>query len=331
MLMEMKNTLMDVNRMENQSIQSFRSLISDTNNPVFIVETGSGLIFAANEAAVNSCGSYNPAGELFTDIVHFESDRGPVFFDGRWLEFSEEPVRWNHKTYTKIMLKQPSSVPDDMTLSTIRNMIAVLLHRLRSPMTGMQGYLEMIEHVDSETDKRKLSKVGEGLDYLFEIMDELELLHHADTAAAEENSVQDTRAEQVIREILFSYEPELRNRISVVNHTTENFKFNATELKQIMTPLINNATEHTSGKNSPIRIEIVSPRQIDIQNGGDPIPDSVADNLYFPFVTTKANNLGIGLSLAHLIASRRQAAILLKENSAVKGIRFSLLCSPVAN
>lgn len=316
--------------MEDQTIKSLRSLISDTSNPVFVIETDSGLIFTANDTAIVSCGSYNPAGERFKDIVHFETKKGPVFFDGRWLEYSEEPVIWNKKPFTIVNLKQPSSIPDDATLFTIRNMIAVLLHRLRSPMTGMQGYLEMVEHVDSETDKRKLSKVSEGLDYLFEIMDELELLHHAEAFISDDNTNNDTRAEQVIREILFTYDPELRNRISVVKHTDGNFQFNASELKQIMTLLIDNATEHPSGAKSPIKIEIVSPRQINISNGGDPIREEIAENLFYPFVTTKANNLGIGLSLAQLIARRRQAAILLNENSAVKGIEFSLLCSPVS-
>lgn len=317
--------------MEDQSMQSLRSLISDTNNPVFIVETVSGLIFSANDAVILSCGSYNPAGDLFKNIVYFETEEGPGFFDNRWLEPVEETIRWNNKTYRKVMLKQPSSVPDETTLFTIRNMIAVLLHRLRSPLTGMQGYLEMVDNVDSETNKRKLSKIGEGLDYLFKIMDDLELLHQAEAFIIDEAVSDDTRAEQVIREILYTYEPELRNRISVVNNTDEYFQFNASELKQIMTLLIDNATEHPSGAKSPIRIEIVSPRQIDIHNGGNPIPGDVAKNLYYPFVTTKANNLGIGLSLAHLIASRRQAVILLKENSASRGIRFSFLCSPVSN
>jgi len=330
MLMELKQTRMDNRKIDDQSRTGLRSLISETKNPVFLIEQPSGLIYAANDAAISACGAYSPVGEPLKNVVYSDTQDGPVFFDNRWLHPKQELISWNNKTYTKLVLEHPSSMPDESTLFTIRNMVAVLLHRLRSPMTGMQGYLDMVENVTDERDQRKLSKVSEGLDYLFEIMDELELLHHADAFITNETDTDKSDAESIIREILYTFDPEIRNRISLVNKSEAGFQFNAAELKQILTLLITNAIEHPSGADQPVMIEIETTGKINITNGGTPIPDDIASNLYFPFVTSKANNLGIGLSLAQIIASRRQAAVLLTENSNEKGIRFSLCCSPLS-
>jgi len=330
MLMELKQTRMDYRETDDRSVTSLRALISETSDPVFLIERSSDLIFEANSAAITACGPYSPIGESFKNLVHMETPDGPSFFQNRWFNPKQELISWNNKTYMKLVLQHPSSVPDKTTLFTIRNMIAVLLHRLRSPMTGMQGYLEMIDNVTDETDQRKLSKVSEGLDYMFEIMDELELLHHAEAFTDNETGAERADAEAVIREILYTFEPEIRNRISVINRSSGSFKFNGTELKQILTLLITNATEHFSGADRPIDIEIESTSKITITNGGVPIPEDIASSLYFPFVTTKANNLGIGLSLAQIIASRRHATVLLSENSEENGIKFSLYCSPIS-
>lgn len=312
-------------------MKSLRSVLSDIPDPVFVAESGSNLICAANEAAFTACESFNPLGEKIGDIIHFESadmSNGPAYFNNQWLNPKQSRFFWNKKTYTKLVLQQPPSIPDEHTLFTTRKMIAVLLHRLRSPMTGMQGYLDLVEHVDSENDKRKLAKVSEGLDYLFQIMDELELLHHADAYVDDEPITICSDAEKIIREMLFDYPTDLRNRFLIRNYSEKEFRFNPSELSQIMTLLINNAAEHPSASDKPINIEIHSPRKITITNFGSPIPDEIVDNLFYPFVTTKANNLGIGLSLAQLLANRRKAIIMLNENSLSRGISFTLLCSP---
>lgn len=319
---------MDNRKMKDHSVKGLRSLISETEDAVFIVDTNLDLIFEANSAALSACGTYSPIGDALENVVHMKAADGLAFFNHRWLKPKQELISWNNKSYNKVVLKQPASVPDENTLFTIRNMIAVLVHRLRSPMTGMQGYLDLIENVENETDKRKLSKVSEGLDYLFEIMDELELLHHAEAFIDDEPDTEMSDAESIVREILYTYEPDLRNRVTLKNKSEMYFRFNASELKQLLTLLIDNAVEHSSGVDQPIEIVIESDRRITITNRGNPIPDDIAANLYFPFVTTKANNLGIGLSLAQLIAGRRRATIMLSENSADHGICFSLLCSP---
>lgn len=328
MFMVTNNCTMALYKMNDHSTSGLRSLISEAPHPVFIVNTELNVIVAANSAAKALSSTGDPEGNSFSEHVYTEETGGPAFFSRKWFIPKQEEINWNDEVYTKVTLKQPASIPDDHTLFTIRNMIAVLVHRLRSPMTGMQGYLDMLAHMPEKNDQRKLSKVQQGLDYLFEIMDELELLHHAEAFIEQEVDTEQSDAESVIRDILYTYPVETRNRISVKTGPDNRFRFNAAELKQIMTLLIDNATEHPSGADAPVEIEIHSPRKITVTNGGAAIPGDIADTLYYPFVTTKANNLGIGLSLAQLIANRRHATLMLTENSSEQGICFSLICSP---
>ena len=330
--MEIRQTPAGIKVMEKRTINSLRSILSDTTDPMFIVDSEKALICAVNDTVITACGSFNPTGESLKNVVHFEHTYGTkslAYFNNRWLVSELVEFYWNKKLYTKVVLKQASSIPNDQTLFMIRNMIAVLVHRLRSPMTGMQGYLNMVQDVNSDDDKRKLSKISEGLDYLFEIMDELELLHHAEAFVDNKPNATSSDAAAIIKDMLFSYPLELRNRIQITDNSTKEFKFNPAELSRILSLLINNAAEHPSAKKDPITIEIQSDRQISITNSGDPIPDDVVKSLYYPFMTTKANNMGIGLSLAQLMAGRRSAAIMLTNNSLENGITFSLLCSPV--
>lgn len=330
---------MDINEIDggikNQArcaLNNIRSIISDIKEPVFIVDSESGNICEVNKAVVKDCGPINLAGKNFHDIVYTEkksSLSAPVFFNTKWYNIQQELFEWEGKTYIKVILRQNPTIPDSETLFTIRNMIAVLVHRLRSPLTGMQGYLDLIEEVEVKSNKRKLDKINKGLNHIFEIMDELELLHNSETNTYHDSAEITTDPEMFIKDILFDYPADVRNRIKVMNpNNQQKFNYNPIELKKILSILVDNAVEHPSGKNHEIKIHIVSSRCLKISNDGKPIPPKIARKLFFPFVTSKVGNMGIGLTFAQLLANRRQATILLTENSIKNGISFSLYLPP---
>lgn len=317
------------------SLNNLRNIISDIKDPVFIINTEDGTISEANKSALAACKSNCLVGESFYEIVHTEkksSLSSPVFFNNRWYNIQKDLLDWEGKTYIKVILRQNPSVPDDDTLFTIRKMISVLIHRLRSPLTGMQGYLELIEDVESKSNQRKLGKIDEGLNHIFEMMDELELLHNVKSNVYHKPSKEQTNPETVINEILFDYPADVRNRIELLNPQGHcEFNYNPVELKKILRLLVDNAVEHPSGKNQEVKIHIASTRCIKISNGGKPIPSKITDKLFFPFVTSKVNNMGIGLTFAQLLAARRRAAILLTENSIKNGVSFSFCLPPAVH
>ena len=315
------------NRMENLQI-----LISDTTDPIFIIDRDSRKITLGNESAISGCQGYDPTGDVFEDIVYLEeevADPSNAFFNDRWYELHSKSFSWEGKEYLKIALKEREDLPGEENLETLQNMIAVLLHCFRSPLTGMQGYLELLQNdLVKESDIRRIGKLTQGIDRLFDLMDELEILHKI-SANTEEKENYSVDPEIIIREILFSYPTNIRKRIQISKPgETAAFNCNPSHLKKILSILIKNAIEHLSEEDGKISVDILSNRTLRVSHGGEPIPESIAERIFYPFVTDKVNNLGIGLTMALLYANQARGSIYLSGNSKDDGISFTLNLPP---
>ena len=308
--------------------------LSDYSEPAFLVEKGSSRILEANRTAKAGCGSIDPIGEIFDHIVFIDDktdDALHSYFNHQWFELKSETFSWKDDQYSKITLKRPRSVPNAQTLQTVRNMIAVWLHQLRSPLTGMQGYLEMARE-DYEGDRqqridKRFDAMDRSIDKLFDFMDELELLHDVASEADKAAAHHLVDAEGLLQDMLSRYPREVHDRILV--HHPENHVYFDTQpslLKRILLILLENALEHDEEE---ITVDIVSERTIRISNGGAAIPRDIADQLFTPFVTTKANKLGIGLTMAMLYAHRIGGSIFLTDNDDERGVSFTLCLPPL--
>lgn len=310
---------------------NLRPILSEIKNPVFIIDSESRKICEANQSVFSACKLFDPIGERFDSVVyqHEElSETSIVYFNREWLHMNQEPFYWEGKPYLKVVLHQNPAIPDQETLLIVRNMIAVLANRLRSPITGMQGYLDIVRDAVEKKSERMIEKINAGLDQLIEIIDELEFLHNAKEGTNPEHLRQFINPELIIREILFSYPGEIRNRIKILRPESQFiYKANSRELKQILTYLIDNAVDHSTAKDQDIIIDLRSVRSIKISNKGKPIPAPVREKLYFPFITTKADSMGIGLTIAQLLAKRQDGNIFLIENSSETNITF-VFCLP---
>jgi two-component system sensor kinase FixL len=78
------------------------------------------------------------------------------------------------------------------------------------------------------------------------------------------------------------------------------------QIQQVLTNLMRNAIE--AMRDSPRRELIVRTRQrdereieVEVQDTGPGIADEISDQLFQPFVTTKAGGMGIGLSISRRI------------------------------
>ncbi len=299
-------------------MDSLQSILPETDDPVFIVGTESKKIYEANRAALDVFPSLNPIGKKFDSLVRVydpDLDFAPVYLNQQWLHIYKESFFWQDDSYLKITLRPNPAIPDYNVLLSCRNMVAVIANRLRSPLTGMEGYLDLIQDMTEKKPHKMIDKVRMGLDQLIEIIDELEAFHNLKKEPLRAQATQSGDPEQIIRELLYSYPVEVRNRIKILRSKHQN-KLNANpgDLRKILTQLIDNAVEHSSGKDSDIVIDLRAHQSVKVSNGGKPIPDSVRDKLFFPFVTGKANNMGIGLTIAQMLAKRQNGHIYLSEN-----------------
>ena len=312
------------------------SLDLDCPDPTFIIDIDTQKIFHANEAAVEGCGQYDPVGKLFDDIVYVERNVtdaiSPTFFNNLWFNLAQEPLSYKKRSYVKMILKKRDSIPDLELLQTLKKMIGILLHRLRSPLTGIQGYLDLIQQtLTADTQQKRLNTVDNGIDQIFDIFDELESLQQI-SLAKDEYEEHAANPEMILNSILVSYPAEIRRKI-ILNKPGGATRFNCSPiiLKRILTLLLENAIEHCSNTPHTITIDIPSARSIKISHRGDPIPESISNELFYPFVTRKANNLGIGLTMALLYANQHRGSIFLTDNNRDDGISFTLCLPPQNN
>lgn len=316
-------------------LKTMDSLQLNCPDPTFIIDINTQKIFHANDAAVEGCGSTNPIGKLFDDIVYVERNVAdstfPTFFNNLWFNLSQEPLGYENRTFAKLILRKRSTIPDPDLLQTLKKMIGILLHRLRSPLTGMQGYIDLIqENLSSNTEQKRLGMVDDGLTQLFDIFDELESLQQI-PLSANGHKAHAANPELILHSILLGYPSEIRKKITF-NPQGEVPYFNCSPiiLKRILSFLLENAIEHCANTPHSISIDIPSDRSLKISHPGEPIPQSICKELFFPFVTQKTNNLGIGLTMALLYANQHHGSIFLTDNDMDDGISFTL-CLPPQN
>jgi signal transduction histidine kinase len=305
-----------------------------TSDPIFIIEMDSRKIRDVNETVISGCDNYNPIGKDIDNIVYIEKNIGsaisPAFFNGQWFNLQQETLIWEGSPHIKISLQQRVGIPDFDTLHSLKKMIGFLLHRLRSPLTGMQGYLSIIEgRTEDETNARHLEKVNKGIEQLFDLLDDLESLQDISLKTVELNNYS-ANPEPILDEIISGYSEETQDHITFIpSADTQLLRCSPGDLKRILSALIDNALEHAPvNKDNQITIELPSANAVKISHNGNPIPKSIAQQLFFPFVTGKATKLGIGLTMAMLYAKRYKGSIFLTDNSPFRGVSFTFCLPP---
>ncbi|MCF8880698.1 PAS domain S-box protein [Hyphobacterium sp. SN044] len=105
----------------------------------------------------------------------------------------------------------------------------------------------------------------------------------------------------------------------------------ATQIRQVMVNLIRNAMDATAAqKNRTVRVRTrlrEDMAEIDVEDNGPGIDPQVRPRLFSPFVTSKKDGLGIGLSICRTIAEAHGGSLELldePEPGALSGARFRL-------
>lgn len=304
--------------------------------PVFIIEMDTRKIRKANETAIAGFDNYNPIGKDLDQVIYIEKDIGnaisPAYFNGRWYNLQQETLIWDGTPHIKVSLQHRPDIPDFDTLSALKNMIGFLLHRMRSPLTGMQGYANLIElNLEDKSNNEYLERINKSIEILFDLLDELESLQNISLKEAAQNTCS-ASAETIIKEVISEYPPEIQETISIIPLADphQRMRCNPADLKRILSELIDNAVVHApSHKGSKITIDLPSLNAVKVSHDGNPIPRSIARQLFFPFVTGKATRLGIGLTKAMLFAKRYKGSIFLTSNSPFHGVSFTFCLPPL--
>ena len=212
----------------------------------------------------------------------------------------------------------------DEMISSWKRMVSMILHRLRSPLTGVSGYLELLPtNIDDEAALKKINAVELGINKIIDLLEEIEELVKIDNNIKINEEVTDLEAATYSMLSTFN-EFEDSNIIlnSRKNYAIRTYQKN--ELNLIIKILLENCLIHGDiSKN--IHVEIHN-NWLQITNKIDKDLE-IKDDLFQPFVSSKADRMGLGLTLATILCQSINGILHYNTNT-LKDEFSIMLCLP---
>lgn len=295
-------------RLTNDLICSLKSLISDIPEPLFIADSESETILLLNNSAMERLFGFNPTGLPLGDVLDRDALSGQsnhLYFSNRWYTLEKKSFDLLGDRYLKILLREKAGLPGPESIKAMQNMISVLLHRFRSPLTGMMGFVDILnlDARDSRSEKH-LSNLESGIDYLYEMLDELEYFLQLDSLSHRSHF----DPAEMVSGILSGFTDEVKGRVTVENDEQQYFFSCRKKVSKILSLLIDNAIRH-SEHDSDITVSIESPSSVFVTNHGYEISQEEQEWIFEPFTTSAADRMGNGLPLAQILAASIGASV----------------------
>jgi nitrogen-specific signal transduction histidine kinase len=312
------------------AMDTLELFLSDIVHPVLIVDQKDRIIRYHNRSS-HFFGTSVLKGHRFEERFHVfgeEVTQEPIMhIPNGWFTVHESDFSWDGQLLTKIECRPSKQSPNQEVLKGWKNMISVMLHRFRSPMTGVKGFLNMLEeeNTDPALDRRLLS-INSGIDRMFSIMDEMERIYQIDQQALA--SKEATQVDILFEEVLSKYSKDQREQI-IIHGLDKGKAFHGAKVNILpaLEALLDNALEHQTDPDATVHVHLYSNRFIQVINKGPEIPERIKAEMFSPFVTSKADHIGIGLTLATLHAQQFGGTILHKTDPSSSNIYFTI-CFP---
>lgn len=212
-----------------------------------------------------------------------------------------------------------SKIPPDL-MDVIREMTTLLIHRYRSPLTGIMGFVDLMKMNSDNINEHYMETIISGLHEMSGLLDEMEDLSHEKVANLKPLSLV-----ELFGNILDEYPKHERSRVHIFDDSrNKRIYADRTLFKTVLTELIDNSLDHDRTANTDVIIEIPEESNITITNFGSPIPADFTLKMFYPFYSTKSRNMGLGLTKASIAAQAQNWIIELVSNSEVDGICFEI-------
>lgn len=199
---------------------------------------------------------------------------------------------------------------------------ASVAHELRNPLAGMSAAIQVLIPSFSEQDRRReiLGKVHDQVRRLDGLV--TDLLGFARPGQARIGTVMLGSSVEGVLELVRS---EAQN-ISFIQAGEGVAKGDPNLVHQILLNLIQNAI-HQLPDGGTIRVDIDGPC-ICVHDSGAGVPDSVAQEIFKPFFTTRTRGTGLGLAICARNAKAMGAVLSLGQRSDLGGAQFCLSLQP---
>ncbi|AIF54107.1 multi-sensor signal transduction histidine kinase [Pelosinus sp. UFO1] len=257
------------------------------------------------------------------ELIHTRKDGGKIICRSCWL-LKNTPGSYSVMelnldiTETKRMEEELTRLE---TLNTVGEMAAGISHEVRNPMTTVRGYLQLfLRKEDFGNYYRQIQTMIDELDRANSII--TEFLSLAKDKVSEIKSDSLNEIIHVLSPLLQADAFRMGHEIQFKTSNIPDIPMDKNEIRQLILNLTRNGFEAmTSCGKIMIQTYLEGENVVlTIQDTGTGIPEEVLRKLGTPFVTTKENGTGIGLSVCYRIAQRHNAKI--TANSSPEGTTF---------
>ncbi len=189
----------------------------------------------------------------------------------------------------------------------VNNAITNISHDIRTPLTAIYGYLEMMQKTDDEEKKAKYINIMKDRAELMKQLTE-ELFRYS-VVLSDDNKMEteDVFVNQVLAESISSFYPELSGRgiAPEITITQKRIirKLNKEALQRVFSNIINNAVKYSDGD---LKITLYENGDIEFSNTAKEISAVEVERLFDRFYTVEAahHSTGLGLSIAKTLVGR---------------------------
>ena len=187
----------------------------------------------------------------------------------------------------------------------IKDTLTNMSHDIRTPLTSLKGYFELLDQTDDPDERRKYTNIIYGrIESLSEILETMFLY----TKVSNVNfkiSIDPIECSKIILETLFEYYDDFQEKgFEVDVDVDEGVRIlgNEQSLKRIMQNLIRNSLVHGNGEvKLAVKPQEDKTVKISVENllteGQNPDPDKVFDRYYKGDASRHTGSSGVGLSV----------------------------------
>jgi two-component system, sporulation sensor kinase D len=204
-------------------------------------------------------------------------------------------------------------------LNLIGKMAASLAHELRNPLTSIGGFMKLIRSKLSQESEEKTAKYFDVIEKEFASF-QLQITGFLSFSQKREQGEPfiAMTGRELINSVLSLIEPRFINEnIELQVNIRGNSRVYGQKmaLQQVMINLLNNSADalmDSTRETKSIRIQLKESgayTQLCIANNGPRIPDRIQQSLFTPFVTSKADGTGLGLTICRKIMEQNQGSI----------------------
>lgn len=244
-------------------------------------------------------------------------------------------------------LSTPPAEETQLHLSRARDLISVLSHECRTPLTSIKGFAETLllhdERLTSDQRKQFLGIIRDQSDRLIRLTESLLLTYSKGLDLEDSLTPQHIVLLEFVERVLKGFQGRLAQfsgrsiEVSFDLPSSLAIWADADRLEEVLWNLLDNALKY-GDNNTPIRLLVQTRKTesgrealITVENTADPIPEDKQEMLFQPFcrmdnpLSRQQEGVGLGLYLVRRLVEAMGGVLSLLCNPAGRSVAFTLV------